>query len=104
MAETSSINSTVAVAATKPRRNPGFIWRKMGAEAVLFNPSNNETYMLNQTATVIWELCDDAHSLEDIADAIAERFDTGKGREKIFQDVVTFVTEGERSGYILISD
>ena len=103
MEEKISTKPALAIAIT-PRRNASFIWRKMGAEAILFNPSNNETYMLNQTGTAIWELCDGTHSLEDIVDAIADRYETGKEKAGVLQDTVEFIKEGDKGGYLVISD
>lgn len=90
------------VPCTIPRRKTGFIWRKMGAEAVLFNPGNNETYMLNPTAAAIWELCDGAHNIEDISHAVTERFDVGNA--EILQDIVEFIAQGKRDGYLKTSE
>ena|SRR3990170_8329670 len=87
---------------TKPKRKTLFIWRQMDGEAVLFNPATNETYLLNQTGAAIWELCDGVHSIEDITDAIAEKFEAGKA--EILKDTVEFVKVGQREGYILISE
>jgi len=79
-------------------RKPDFIWRKMGCEAVLFNPATSETYLLNPTAAAIWELLDGGHSVEDIAEAIAEKFDAE--RMEILKDIVEFISEGNKIGYI----
>jgi len=98
MAETNPAKPAVAIAGTILRRNPAFIWRRMGNEAVLFNPDTNETYRLNQTATAIWELCDGAHGPKAIAWEIAEKFEAGEA--EILQDIVELIAEGERDGYI----
>lgn len=99
MAETNQPKRALAVL---PRRTAGFIWRKMDAEAVLFNPGNNETYMLNPTAAAIWELCDGAHSVEDISGVVAQKFEAGN--EEILHDVAEFIAQGKRDGYILTSE
>ncbi len=101
MAESDLTKLAAAITITMPRRKPGFIWRKMEGTAVLFNPDSNETYMLNQTAAAIWELCDGKHSVEDIVNAITEGFKSGGDRTKILQDIIEFLAEGERDGYIL---
>ncbi len=94
LAEASDYSGTLA------RRRQSLVWRRMGGETVLFNPDCIEAYLLNRTATAIWELCDGAHSLEDMADAIADRFETGKDRAEILRNIVEFIAEGERDGYI----
>lgn len=99
MAESDSTKLADA-SGTIPRRGQSLVWRRMGGETVLFNPDCIEAYLLNRTATAIWELCDGAHSLEDMADAIAGSFETGRDRAEILRDIVEFITEGERDGYI----
>ncbi len=101
MAESDSTKLAAAVTITMPRRKPGFIWRKVEGTAVLFNPDSNETYILNQTAAAIWELCDGKHRIEDIANAIIEGFKSEGGRTEILQDIMEFLAGGERNGYIL---
>ena len=48
----------------KPLRNQDFRLEKMDDELLLFNPQTNNILYLNETAALIWQLCD-GHSAVD---------------------------------------
>ena len=42
----------------KPLRNQDFRLEKMDDELLLFNPKSTNILYLNETASLIWQLCD----------------------------------------------
>lgn len=101
MTEIDAVKSALAMINVIPHRKPGFIWRKVEKEIVLFNPDTNETFLLNPTAAAIWEICDGVCTIENIVDSIIERFEADKERKEITQDIVEFIKEGEKNGYLM---
>ena len=55
-------------------------------------------HLLNVTAAVIWELCDGAHTAEEIADEVARR--TGAGLERVSQDVRAALSDLRERGML----
>jgi hypothetical protein len=58
----------------KPNRNHGITLQDIGKEMILYRKEDKAIHVLNQTARVIWDLCDGLHSLDDIEQALRERF------------------------------
>lgn len=61
------------------RQNENVAWRKIEGEGFLIDPEDSRLYRLNGVATRIWELCEDAISVEGIADALCREFDVDRG-------------------------
>ena len=57
-----------------PTRQADVILKDDGEDTVLVAPSGS-TFVLNPTARAIWELCDGATTIEELAEAIAQVFD-----------------------------
>jgi hypothetical protein len=56
-------------------RNEDIIWRKIEDKIVLIGKDGLAIHVLNKTAAHIWDLCDGAHSPDEIAANLCERFD-----------------------------
>ena len=50
----------------KPRQKPDFKLEKMDDDLLLFHPSQNKIFYCNETAALIWQLCNGERTLEDI--------------------------------------
>ncbi|EIJ43861.1 Coenzyme PQQ synthesis protein D (PqqD) [Beggiatoa alba B18LD] len=48
--------------------------QQIDQEVVLHDPRTGKVYMLNPTASLIWSLCDGAHSTMDIVDTLQAQF------------------------------
>lgn len=59
---------------SRPVRTPGIIARDMGGETMLYGADEKAVHVLNETAKLIWDLCDGAHSLEDMQRVIRTHF------------------------------
>ncbi len=58
-----------------PKKMDHLIQHYMDDEVLVYDPAVDRTHRLNVSATRIWELCDGARSLEDIARALTEQFE-----------------------------
>jgi hypothetical protein len=54
----------------------------LDGEAVLLNLENGMYYSLNRVGTMIWELCDGAHTLADILEKVCENFEVEEEQAK----------------------
>jgi hypothetical protein len=60
----------------RPRRRSEVTFQPMpDGTAVLVDPASGAAYALNATGALVWQLCDGSRALDDIAAALAERFD-----------------------------
>ncbi len=59
----------------KINRKAEILREELDDETLLFNPKTRKTYVLNEMADVIWELCDGMHSPEEITDEIVSVLD-----------------------------
>jgi hypothetical protein len=57
-----------------PNRSPGITMQDIGKEVILYRKEDQAVHVLNQTARVIWDLCDGLHTLVDMEQALRERF------------------------------
>lgn len=51
---------------TRPRQMPDFKLEKMDEELLLFHPAQNKIFYCNETAAVIWQLCNGERTPADI--------------------------------------
>lgn len=58
---------------------------------LLYQRATNRAVPINQTGAAIWELCDGAHTLGEIVDALAETYD--QDRSQIEQQARSFLDE-----------
>lgn len=55
-----------------PSRSPKILWREVDGSVVLFHEDTGRAFALNETAAVVWKLCDGTRSLEELASRLAE--------------------------------
>jgi hypothetical protein len=58
----------------KPLCNPEYRLEEMDNEVLLFNPQNLVVLYLNESASIIWQLCDGQRTIHQIADLITEAY------------------------------
>lgn len=70
-------------------------------EAVLFDPLTNATFHLNATAMFVWERCRPGFTIPDIAQALANRYDTDLERaiDDVEQLIALFANHGLLATY-----
>ena len=59
---------------TKPQRKQEYRLEKMDNELLLFNPQDLVVLYLNESASVIWQLCDGQHTIPQMASLISEAY------------------------------
>ena len=57
------------------RRLNDVMVRQVGQELLLLDTASNQIHQLNQTASFIWNKCDDARSSDDIARLLATEYE-----------------------------
>lgn len=57
-----------------PKKDEGFLCEEFETEILLYHPSNNKSFYLNQQAALIWELCDGENSVGNIIEILQEAF------------------------------
>jgi hypothetical protein len=65
----------------RPRGRGDVVRRDLGTEAMLYDPVADRIVRLNRTALRIWDLCDGARDLAEIAGALAADFAAGPGAD-----------------------
>ncbi len=58
----------------KPRRKPDYRLEKMDDELLLFNPAETKILYCNESASLIWQLCDGTHSASEIVAILTEAY------------------------------
>jgi hypothetical protein len=58
----------------KPRRIPDYRLEKMDDELLLFHPAQTKILYCNESASLIWQLCDGTHSAPEIAAILADAY------------------------------
>jgi hypothetical protein len=59
----------------KPIIPETILWRKDDGKAVIFDEESGEPYLLNETGTRIWELCQRGIKIERIISMLTAEFD-----------------------------
>jgi hypothetical protein len=68
-----------------PKRQDGYRLEVIEEEALLFHPGDTKILYFNQSAAVIWQLCDGERTVEEITDLLSDAYpDAGR---QIAQDV-----------------
>jgi coenzyme PQQ synthesis protein D (PqqD) len=57
-----------------PKRPFGFFVEEIGEENLLYRIGSHKAIHLNETATVIWKLCDGSRNVQEIIDLLKQYF------------------------------
>jgi len=82
---------------TTPRHAPNFSIAKRDGKIILFNPGRtSKVSYLNESAEIIWELCDGKRTVAEITKLLQDAFpDEAVGmREQVDATLKTFVDQG----------
>jgi hypothetical protein len=61
-------------ASAKPRREPGYRLETIDDELLLFHPAQAKILYCNETASLIWQLCDGQRTPQEITHLLATAF------------------------------
>jgi hypothetical protein len=59
-----------------PRAKPGVAGIELDGEGLLYDESGSSWHLLNPTAMVIWQFCDGTGTVEELANDLAEAYQT----------------------------
>lgn len=57
-----------------PNRIDGYRIEEMDGELLLYNPQSTSTVYMNQTAALVWQLCDGQRQVDEIVEILVESF------------------------------
>ncbi|MDN3514522.1 MAG: PqqD family peptide modification chaperone [Candidatus Brocadia sp.] len=81
----------------KPVRKQGIIIQEIGHETLLYDAQGKTVHVLNPTAKLIWQLCDGAHTAEDMEQTIRSKFSVASDHDvsaDIQRTLAVFVDKG----------
>ncbi|TET32105.1 MAG: PqqD family protein [Planctomycetota bacterium] len=73
------------------KQNPDVAWRTLEGKSVLVNLENQTTLMLNEVGSRVWEMFENAHTIEEVTGQIVADFDAPEYDVK--KDVEEFTAE-----------
>lgn len=83
------------------RRAPGVVYDEVGGRAVLIDADGHEMITLNPTGTLVWHALDGTRDVEAIAAHVHDEVDSEVSRERIEQDVRSFLDELAGEGLVV---
>jgi hypothetical protein len=82
----------------RPRRKPNYRLEEMDGELLLFHPAENKIMYCNETASLIWQLCDGGRTAQEIGSLLAAAYP--EADETIAQDVESTLRQFAEHGAI----
>jgi len=83
-----------------PQRRPELLSERAGRETLVYGSGQGAVHALNPTASLIWDLCDGAHSLAEIEQAVRLAFAVPTERD-LAADVRATLAEFQSKGLLL---
>jgi PqqD family protein of HPr-rel-A system len=74
-----------------PVRKDGVMARKLGDECLLYDPATGALHVLNASGHMVWEMCDGAHTPEDMEAAMRDLYEVGQDAD-VRRDVEQVLT------------
>ncbi len=84
----------------RPRRTPEAAFRRYEGNAVVVLPQGAEIKVLNPCGSLIFELLDGAHTVEDIVEAIRKEYQVEDLQART--DVLSFLQELDGNGMLVV--
>ncbi len=81
------------------KRAPGILTANFPSARVVFNTATRMPYILNGTASEIWDLCGKPRQMDKIVKQIFQKHDIGAKRAA--SDVKSFVRELKKRGLLI---
>lgn len=85
-----------------PRRRAGLVARELDGEAVVLDRVAGKVHQLNVTAAYVWQRCNGASSIQEMAAALAEDFGIDAGMAA--QDVASIIETFGNLGLLVAGD
>ena len=58
----------------RPQRNEGYQFEELDGQFLLYHPSNTRILSFNETASLVWRLCDGQRTIGEIIDILVSAF------------------------------
>ena len=58
----------------KPKRKPDYRLELLDNELLLYHPTDTRIFYFNQTASLIWQLCDGQHKVSEIIQLLSDAY------------------------------
>jgi PqqD family protein of HPr-rel-A system len=91
-------NDIAATLPDRPAVRPDLRIEALEDELVLYDPRSGRAYVLNPTASALWERCDGSRSVETLAQELAAAFEVAY--DDALADVRAFLTQLSRGGLL----
>jgi PqqD family protein of HPr-rel-A system len=85
---------------TSWRRDPTLPFQRMDEDAIVVDPRSREVHLLNETAARIWELLEDATSVDELSELLADEYE-GATPDELRREVEAFVSDLGGKGLLL---
>jgi hypothetical protein len=85
----------------RPRQVDGVVLRKLGEEALLYDPATKKAHVLNETSLLIWNLCTGETNLATIEMEMKQRFKIDEGTN-VAADIAAVVTTFSNEGVVTL--
>jgi len=82
----------------KPKRKPDYRLELLDDELLLYHPTETKIIYFNQTASLIWQLCDGDHTAEEIVKLLSEAYP--ESADSIPADVTSTLEQFQEQGCI----
>jgi hypothetical protein len=83
-----------------PKRNDKFTEKILDDEIILYNKTTHTIHSLNQTAGILWNLCDGKMTIIQMIDLLLEKY---KGAKKVIEnDVLKTLEEMKNNNLITL--
>lgn len=73
------------------RRVADLPFQRLDEETVIVNPAQREVYLLNESASRVWELCASPRTIEDLVAGLDEEYDVSS---EVLREAVSNVLVG----------
>jgi len=83
-----------------PTRREGFLLEVMGDELVIYYPTTEVILALNNSAGLVWILCDGTHTVDEITQVLCSAFPEAKDR--IPAEVTETLAQLAENGAVLL--
>jgi hypothetical protein len=60
--------------ASRPKQRPGFELEMLNGEVLLYHVASTRIFALNQTASLIWQLCGGRYTVEEIIEVLGNAY------------------------------
>ncbi len=79
-----------------PVPNPEYQLEELDNELLLYHPAETKTVYMNETASLVWQLCDGGRSVDEIVDLLQESYpEAGDGlRDDVQRTLDVFAQHG----------